>query len=555
MSVTTALVRKNLLIARNALLGLRWESRFKVAFIACFALAFEVFLGLLFLNGLRFLDKMGGAGTVMLGRLFSLFFLGMGLMLVVSGIVTSYATLFRSDEIPFLLLQPVHIEKIVLHKFYEATMLSSWAFFFVVLPFMTTYALHQRLAISCALWTFLLALPFLIITAGIGALLVLVFQRWLATLRLLRLAVWAGLAWFGVRLARLVAAGSADPDSFGFNLAKLIPGLRLATNPLLPSFWLSEGISCLSRGAWVRGLMFFGLLVSTALMMLIAVEWLGGAVFHEAWQRATCGFVRQRRARISLGSLQRPLSFLPNDVRAILLKDLRTFMRDPLQWSQVLIFFGLLALYFANLRTLRYHELPEGWRNAIALLNVFSVSAVVCSLASRFLYPQLSLEGHGFWILGLSPLRLRRVLMIKFYAAASALVLVSAALMALCGHMLQTAIPVRVIGLATVCGISLAVCGLSLGLGAIFLDLEQRNPAAIVSGFGGTLNLVLNLVVMLAALMPFPLLFHLQRPTGVMPPWTTARLTASVIWLVTVCGTATVVPLYLGGRSLEEREL
>ena len=42
-------------------------------------------------------------------------------------------------------------------------------------------------------------------------------------------------------------------------------------------------------------------------------------------------------------------SSCPRPIRLLLLKDLRTFCRDPAQWSQFLIFFGLLAFYFLNI--------------------------------------------------------------------------------------------------------------------------------------------------------------------------------------------------------------
>jgi hypothetical protein len=73
-----------------------------------------------------------------------------------------------------------------------------------------------------------------------------------------------------------------------------------------------------------------------------------------------------------------------------------------------------LALYYANLRSFHYHLLPETWRNTVAFLNVFSVAAVMCSLGSRFIYPQLSLEGQGFWIIGMAPTSMTKVLVTKF---------------------------------------------------------------------------------------------------------------------------------------------
>jgi ABC-2 type transport system permease protein len=316
---------------------------------------------------------------------------------------------------------------------------------------------------------------------------------------------------------------------------------------------MAEGIMSLSRGAWLRGAMLWGMLLSSALLVGALVEWIGGRVFAVAWERAAAGG-RPAHAPSLLPRLSRAMSFLPGATRGVAMKDIRTFLRDPMQWSQALVFFGLLSLYFANLRTFRYHALPDVWRNAISLLNVFSVSAVICSLGSRFVYPQLSLEGQSFWIIGLCPARISRVLLTKFAMAAIGMLAVTVSLTFLSGSMLRIAWHARLAALALSAAVTLAVCALSTGLGAIFLDLKQRNPAAIVSGFGGTLNLVISLGFMLAAILPFGLVFHWKLGGAFTPAGFRLALAAVSAWLVALTALATVLPLWLAARSLERRE-
>ena len=58
MSITRGLIRKAGWQFRNTGRILRAQSPFKVLFITVFALAFEVGLYLLFLDGFRFLDQL-----------------------------------------------------------------------------------------------------------------------------------------------------------------------------------------------------------------------------------------------------------------------------------------------------------------------------------------------------------------------------------------------------------------------------------------------------------------------------------------------------------------
>jgi len=333
-----------------------------------------------------------------------------------------------------------------------------------------------------------------------------------------------------------------------------VPGLKMASAPLMPSWWTAEGIMECSRGNVARGLAFLGVLVSNAMVMALAVQSLGAATFYSSLQRVLTAPGDSRRRKMLFPRLERLLGVLSHDIRAITMKDIRTFFRDPVQWSQALIFFGLLALYFGSIRSFNYHELPDTWRNLITFLNVFSVAAVQCSLASRFIFPQLSLEGHAFWLLGLSPITPRRILWTKFMLAAAALLAVSVSLMSLSTGMLRVLPAVRWIAVGITASISLFVAALSTGLGAVFLDLRQPNPTAIVSGLGGTINLVLSLLYMLLVIVPFGLIFHLAFMGHMaMDRLNTALLGAGVcVALLTVVGTA--IPLWMGHRSLAARD-
>ena len=76
----------------NTLRLFRAQPLLKRSVVAVLARGVEGALFVLFRDGFAFLDSLGGVGTLIVGRLFSVFFLGMGAMLVASGIITSYMT-------------------------------------------------------------------------------------------------------------------------------------------------------------------------------------------------------------------------------------------------------------------------------------------------------------------------------------------------------------------------------------------------------------------------------------------------------------------------------
>ena len=88
---------------------------------------------------------------------------------------------------------------------------------------------------------------------------------------------------------------------------------------------------------------------------------------------------------------------------AWLAERLRTFVRDPAQWSQLTILFGLLVLYLANMPTLRLEFAASGWFLFIPFLNLCAVSLILATFTCRFVFPLVSLEGHQMWLLGVLP--------------------------------------------------------------------------------------------------------------------------------------------------------
>jgi len=553
MATNVAFVRKGRLQALNSIRIAREQPLFKVVFIAIFALVCEIGLFKLFYEGFVFLGRLDAIAGLITGRLFSLFFLGMGIMLVMSGIITSFATMFRSDEVPYLLAKPLSLSKVVVYKFIESTHFSSWAFVFVIIPYVGAYAWYERLSPMFAVWTLLFSVPFLIVCSGIGTMIIMLIVRWLPNRVSVRTSMFPVMAVVAVYVYHLFKAHTGT-DGDAFAMSALMPGMRLASNPLVPSTWVAEGIQAVSHDHMARGLFFLGMISSTACVVSVGVEWLGSRTFHASWEKLEAGTGKRHRNVKVFEIGDKLLASVRPDIRAMIMKDIRSFFRDAMQWSQALIFFGLLALYFANIRALEYHTYTPQWRNMVAFLNVFSVSAVLCSLGSRFVYPQLSLEGQGFWLLGLSPTTMRRILTSKFIVALVGLSTVSITLIWLSSAMLQADLRVRLISLALMGGIACAICGLSTGLGAMYMDLKQRNPAAIVGNFGGTLNLVLGLVFMLATILPVALVFQLNIERMNSNPLFAKSLWLCLGWLFLLTVLTTCIPLVLGIRSLRNRD-
>jgi ABC-2 type transport system permease protein len=136
-------------------------------------------------------------------------------------------------------------------------------------------------------------------------------------------------------------------------------------------------------------------------------------------------------------------------------------------------------------------------------LNFAVCCLTLSTLTTRFIFPMFSLEGRRLWILGLSPVGLSRVFWQKLGLFAVLIGMATGVLMLVSGIKLGMSRA----DLGFYCGSIVlmggGLTGLALSLGAIFPNFVDHSPAKIVSGFGGTLCLILNFVYILGFLPIF----------------------------------------------------
>ena len=207
-----------------------------------------------------------------------------------------------------------------------------------------------------------------------------------------------------------------------FWLQQTLDRFQLAEQRLLPSWWLSTGLLESAHSQTFIPFESLGLLcvlISNGLASSLFIGYLGSRLLRRSYGNLVAGPgipIRLQTAWLdrAIQSLLRPL---PQVVRLLLLKDLRLFRRDPLQWTQFLLFFGLLCLYFFYVRRFNYANSLIGWMTAIGFMNLGVVGLILSTFTTRFVFPMISIEGYRFWILGTLPIDRTTILWSKFFFA------------------------------------------------------------------------------------------------------------------------------------------
>jgi len=523
----------------------------------------------LFFEGFRFLRNIIPADlhdeTVRI--VFGVFFVTMTVMLTFSSGIILYSSLFKAPEVAFLLTIPARVQRIFLHKFQEAILFSSWAFILLGSPMLLAYGI-----VAGAPWYyFVLLVPFLVaftyIPAGVGAIGCMAIVRHLPSRRVLVLGLLIAAAvgcavWIGWSVTANFNRNLLTPTWF----REILDRLKFTEYRLLPSWWLSTGLLEAAQNAWSESLLFLTLMISNALFFRQLAVWTSGAVFRPAYSRLYGRTVSRRAAKVAW--IDRPViwltSVLPSQMRLLIVKDVRLFRRDPVQWGQFLIFFGLLALYFINIHRFSYEVYYKGWVNMVSFLNVSVVGLLLSTFTTRFIFPMISLESRRFWILGLLPLRRETMLWSKFVFAVGASIIPCSMLILLSDAMLRVSPRILASHQLTCVILCFGLSGIAVGLGAKMPSLREQSPSRIAAGFGGTLNLVFSTlyILLVVALTALPVHFYLGTGgSGGLLAYRPDLGTWLQLWLVAGTGgslvlglVATVVPLRIGFRAFREIE-
>src|SRR6266478_6572840 len=152
------LLRVNTQSAWRKLKSLKEQSRLLTGVIFLFITGYLVLAYWLFYNGLKFVAKFPGLGTLLIERLLFLLFAFLFILLLLSNLVISYTNLFRNRETTFLLSLPVPTQSIFQWKLIESTLLAFWAFVFLIAPLLGAYGLTRGVA-----WHFYMVTPVLIL--------------------------------------------------------------------------------------------------------------------------------------------------------------------------------------------------------------------------------------------------------------------------------------------------------------------------------------------------------------------------------------------------------
>ena len=268
------------------------------------------------------------------------------------------------------------------------------------------------------------------------------------------------------------------------DLTDFFATLQSPVTPLLPSFWAGETIFASLAGG--HDLVHAAALWTTAMASIVVVGAASERWYFSGYSRSQeapkARFTHFRALDVIAGAL--PLSTVR---RQLLVKDLKIFLRDVSQWSQLLLLLALVLLYLYNFSVLDLQRIPymSGYlKNVYALLNLAMAGFVMATVAVRFVFPAVSSEGAAFWIIRTSPLPLRDFLWSKFWTGLVPVLALTEVLTIAANQFLGVDPLLKVMAAAAIVLMSFALVGLAVGLGARYPRFGA-DPSQAAGSYGG----------------------------------------------------------------------
>ncbi|HTP79569.1 MAG TPA: hypothetical protein VMM57_04110 [Bacteroidota bacterium] len=439
-------------------------------------------------------------------------------------IIVSYATLYKSSEVNFLLTKPVTYTNVFVLKFLDNFLYSSTTLFLVGFTVLLGYGRYFGYPWYFFVGVLLFVLvPFMFLAACLAVIVLMGIMKTASRIGFRRVMAGLFLLYFlfiflffrvtnPIQLVQDVNRYYPNVDQY---LSELSPGFL----SYLPNHWVSQFLFYVARNDLPRALPYVAILIGTSMAAFVICLLVARRFYFRSWNVAlqvqALGSTPYDPDRISFFDFRRG-GLLPPQLDSLVKKELFTFLREPSQWIHLLVMVILTFLFVMSASNLDLHLRATEFQ-LITYLVLFAFGGFLSSsLALRFIFPLISLEGKAYWSIRSAPVEPARIYGLKLLMG-FALLLVLSELVAI-----STNIPfVRFthhrpvllwFGIFSAFWISLAVASMNLGLGGYFSNFSEKNPIRLASSQGATLSFLFTLVFLLVliAIVIVPLTGYFQ---------------------------------------------
>ncbi len=324
-------------------------------------------------------------------------------MVFMTGLQTTYKTIYESDDIGFLLMQPIPVQSVFLAKF----VISYAVLAALVLGLGLPEWIGWGHATGAGFWFHIVAFLgfslFLLLAHSILSLVLLVAMRYLPTRKMKQvfIAVSAVGGVVVVLVSQILGAKVSDMGSPGSQEALLrqIGASGLGGVWYLPSTWLVRAVLGTIPRFGIDYRPYFAALCLGAVLSAWLTVRVSSRTYLTGWAGRAEEGGKPAVRRVSRAGPSGPMSRLKGTYWAVLKKDTTTLFRDPIVWYGLVTSAIVIGFFLFNTARRPTGQGPD--MMAALVIMMASLMGAVTSAQTGGI--SVSREGRSFWILQGNP--------------------------------------------------------------------------------------------------------------------------------------------------------
>ena len=498
-------------------------------------------------------------GEILTQKLMSFLFTLLFAVLTFSNVIGALSNFFLSDDNEFLAANPVPIERFYVARYIETMGQTSWMLLIFALPVLAAAGHIWKAPITYYFWIIPTLAFFLIIPAALGIFVTLFLVRAFPAKKaqdvlIAMAAVFVVVMYLIFRLLR--PEQLINPDIL-LGVTEYLAALKTPDRLIAPSQWTTQTVTSALKGDFKTALLPLILLLSNGLFLALLVDWATIKMYRVAFTKAIEG----KRAGISRVLWRFKAGRQLSTSRTFFRKEIVGFVRETSQWTQLLLIMGLVAIYLYNFRILnleRIAGLSYYLINLVCYVNVVLASMVVVAVAARFALPAVSLEGQSFWVIRTAPITTSRFLWEKMRLYWPPLFLLGEVLVIATNRLMHADPLISYLSSITMIFLTAGITGLAIGIGALFPNFKEHNPARISTSSTSVLFMIIatgySIISVAIEYFPARAAFFAQLTDASLTTKDIALSVVASISIALLTALAIILPLRAGEKKLESTE-
>ena len=424
-------------------------------------------------------------------------------------VIVSYSTLYRSMEVSFLLTKPISFTSIFVLKFLDNFFYSSTTLFLGAFMMLLGYGNYFGYPLYYLAGVMLFVLvPFMFLSACLAVLILMAIMKLAGRIGFRKVIAGLFMIYF---FFIYIFFDSSNPMRLVERLNRFFPNMDtylIQSTPeflrYLPNQWVAEFLYYSARGEMMNALPYAAILLFVTAAAFSVCLYVAHRFYYRSWLvslhvRPTVQ-AHTDPARKHFFDFRSQSSF-SSQIEVLLKKEVLTFFREASQWIHLVVMIILTILFSVSVSNLnlRSHVFDM---HLITYLVLFAFGGfMVGSLALRFVFPLIGLEGQAFWTLRTIPIKESKIFLVKFFMG-FLIVFILAEYIAISSN-----IPfIKIIekkplllwfGIFSAFWISLTTVALNLGFGGYFANYFERNPIRAASTQGATLTFLITIIYLI----------------------------------------------------------